>query len=275
MKLYLRLSIVFLFVFGLHSCKTSKQTTSGSGKSIEVSKHEYFEAMLDNEIQYTSLSCKMNIELQSGNTKLGSKGSFKLIKDKAIQLSVSLPLLGTEMFRMHITPDSVIVLDRLNQRYIAEDISTFKARNAGLDFNALQCLFTNRLFIPGKSDVTKADYSYFNVNQKDNQMFLTLKGDKKLNYTFAGNSDSHIVSSYIGMQSTDYLMDWKYSEFENTGNSLFPSKMNVMVTGKGKNLNVYFTFSKIEKNTLTNVDFSIPGKYKRMDINDLLNFLVK
>lgn len=275
MRIYCKaLLILFTAIIVLNSCKSSKSSISDTNISEISNTREYFKTMLDNEPVYKSLSCKMNIELQSGEKKISSKASLKLVKDKVLQISISAPIIGTEIFRVTLTPDSIIALDRYHQQYVVEDISVFKTKNLDLDFNALQSLFTNRLFIPGKSEVTKSDYSAFGVNRKDNQTFLTLKGSKKLNYTFAGNTACKITSSLIEITASDYRVDWKYSDFGDLAGTRFPFKMNVFVTGKNS-LNVNFSFSKIEKDTNVSVDYSVPGKYRRVDINDLIKIFVK
>ena len=263
-----------MMIIGLNACKSSKTAISETNMTEISDTHEYFKVMLDNELQYKSLSYKMNIELQTNEKSLSSKGSIKLVKDKFLQISISVPIIGSEVFRITITPDIIIALDRFNQQYVLEDLSALKAKNADMDFNTLQSLFTNRLFIPGKPEVTDSDDSKFNMERKDGQTFLTLKGNKKLNYTFAGNSACKITSSLIETTSSDYRMEWKYSDFGNVAGTQFPVKMNACVTGK-KNLNVNFSFSKIEKDIDINIDYSIPGKYRRMDINDLIKLLVK
>jgi hypothetical protein len=275
MKFYCKIAVVLCLIAGLNACKSSKQSTVEPGGQLSTTDEEYFETMLDHELQYQTWSCKMNIEFKSKSKISGLSGSLKLVKDKALQISVAVPIFGIEGFRMKITPDSVIALDRLNQRYIAEEISNFKTKEPVLDFNTLQALFTNRLFIPGKKEVTKSDYSSFNVNRKNDQMLFTLKGNRKFNFTFTGNYTHHIVSSFIGMEASDYLMDWKYSSFGDVAGVWFPSQIGVQITAEGKNLNVDMSLSKMEKDKNINVDFSIPDKYRRTDINYLINLLMR
>ncbi len=275
MKSYWTLLVSLVLIIVLNSCKSGKSSIASTGSLAGVTASEYFDTILGNELQYNTLSGKMNIELKTGDKKIGSKATLKLQKDKALQISVLIPIFGSEMFRLHVTPDSIVIIDRLNQRYIAEDISTFKAQNADVDFNVLQSLFTNSLFIPGQKNVAKSDFSSFKIKQKDDQMFLTLKSNQKLNYTFAGDFAHHIMSTSINAESSDYNMNWKYSDFQNAVGVQFPFNIGVAVNGKNKKMDVNFSFSKIEKDTKLNIDFSIPSKYKRIGMNDLLNILIK
>jgi len=271
MKFYAQTGFIFLtMIIGLSACKSSKSSIADADMS-KMTDSEYFEKMLNNELQYESLLCKMSVDLKMS---INPKGSIKLIKDKVLQISLSVPIIGSELFRMTVTPDSIIAIDRVNQQYVAEDISVFKAKNADVDFNTLQSLFANRLFIPGKSEVAKADYSQFNMNRKDNQMLLKPKGNKKLNYTFAGNTACKITSAYIETATSDYRMEWKYSDFGSVDGTRFPFKMNIDVTGN-KKMSLVLSFSQIEKDTDINIDYSVPAKYRRVDIDDLLKMLTK
>ncbi|KAA6301572.1 MAG: hypothetical protein EZS26_002316 [Candidatus Ordinivivax streblomastigis] len=79
-------------------------------------------AVAVNEITFQTLSANLKLTLQS-NAKRSSvsvDGQLKVVKGEALQLSLLMPFLGTEVFRILITPDEMILLDRINGQYFCE-----------------------------------------------------------------------------------------------------------------------------------------------------------
>ena len=77
---------------------------------------------------------------------MASKANLKIINDQILQLSVQ-PLFGIEIFRFYIDNDTVVILDRMNKRYVKESINELKNRYpVEFDYHTLQSLFTNKLF---------------------------------------------------------------------------------------------------------------------------------
>lgn len=66
------------------------------------------------------------------------------------------------MGRIRITPDSIFAVDKMNRRYIAEPLSSYKDR---LPFDirlaSIQALFLNRPFLLGQDDLSMKDFSQF------------------------------------------------------------------------------------------------------------------
>lgn len=87
--------IVFiLLIVGLVSCATSKQSS----------------------ISKQNVAQKAQITLTLDQHKFDMACQLKAWKNELIVLSV-LPMMGIEMFRLEATPDSVIVVDKLNKKY--------------------------------------------------------------------------------------------------------------------------------------------------------------
>ena len=266
-----------LIMIGVTSCKTSKQAVDFSGNSLKhVSTSDYFNDLLEHELTYKTLSLKMNLELNSNGKSISSKATLKMEKDKVIQISVQ-PFLGMEAFRMNITPDSIVVIDRINQRYIAESLSALK-KNGEVDFNVIQSLFSNHLFIPNKSKLSASDKSYFKMEKQmgDDKVVLSLKKSEQLSYLFIGNAINRIATTHVdGTKSAKFSMNWNYSNFELFSDVIFPAKMKVDVATKEKKATVTFSISNIEKDAKMNINLSVPTKYSRIGIDGLFNLLTQ
>lgn len=59
---------------------------------------------------------ELTVPLRSGPVSLG--GSLKMRSGERILLSVLMPVFRTEVGRLEITPDTILLVDRLNRRYV-------------------------------------------------------------------------------------------------------------------------------------------------------------
>lgn len=68
---------------------------------------------------YQWMNAKMNGELETNNGAYSFTGSLRIHRDSTVWISVS-AFMGMESVRALITQDSVIVLNRIDQTYLAE-----------------------------------------------------------------------------------------------------------------------------------------------------------
>ena len=111
-------------------------------------------------------------------------GTLRIKKGEVIQMSIA-PLLGIEVARAEISPNGILVIDRMNKRYVEVSFAEVKAlAKADLDFHTLQALFLNELFLPGKDDLTARDASSFRVEPEAEGIWLNVKRAKRFGYHF-------------------------------------------------------------------------------------------
>ena len=103
-------------ILGLHSCKSKRQIVAATlvEEKVDV---DLFTDILNNQLNFKTFSSRLNMNFSSGTKSLSSKATLRIVKDKAIQLSVQ-PLFGVEMLRLYADPDSLVLLDRMNKRYV-------------------------------------------------------------------------------------------------------------------------------------------------------------
>jgi hypothetical protein len=66
--------------------------------------------------RYQTLSQKANVTLQFDQRAYSMNCSVQMWRNELIVLSLQ-PVLGIEMFRLEATPDSMVVIDKMNRRY--------------------------------------------------------------------------------------------------------------------------------------------------------------
>ena len=93
------LSLLLLLAVGLAGCKTSRHSSSLSGESV-------------------CLSSKVQLTVPHKDATLTVNGTMKLKKEECMQISFLMPILRTEVARMEVTPDEILLVDRMGKRYV-------------------------------------------------------------------------------------------------------------------------------------------------------------
>ena len=116
-KIFKLIYIVALSIVVVTSCTTIEKTSTPE-KSIVAKESELFSKIVEQQPQFSTLTTRCSIVID----KLSSKAQIKMINGEYIQISVQ-PLLGIEMFRIIMTKDSLIVVDKINSVVARESIS--------------------------------------------------------------------------------------------------------------------------------------------------------
>lgn len=265
---------VILSILLTTSCGSKKTVVTG-GKLEKKSSAKIVNDALASELQYKTITTKGSIEFRIGGSAKKSSTVFKIVKDSIIQASVR-PVLGMEAFRINFTPDSIVIIDRMKKVYISEKIKDSKLM-ADFDFNYynLQALFTNQLFVPGKRQVSKADYERYNITATEDVYMLQTKDKGDLLYNFAIDASNRIASTLIYNEKKKVTLQWSYTEFIKDNNIIYPTIMNAQIDIAKRRLDVGISYNKLDIDKNFDVDTSIPAKYEKVDFSELLESYIK
>lgn len=263
-------------VLMLASCSSTKSLKNAH--SIEgMTETEYVENVIANAGGREALTAKMSLSVDlegKGATKVN--GTLRIKKGEVIQMSIA-PLLGIEVARAEISPDGVLVIDRMNKRYVRVSFIELKAlANADLDFHTLQALFLNELFLPGKGDLTARDVSSFRVEEESDGVALDVKKAKRFTYQFLTQAPEALLKeSCIGLAGTPYLLRWKYDAFRALGQKQFPADMCVSFEGGKRPVKASFALSRLSVNSNWETHTKVSNKYEKVELEDILKLLLK
>ena len=257
----------------LTGCKSSKKV--GTVESASVKAHnEFFQSVEDQSFQFRTLTARLNVDLDIPGKQMSSRVDMKMVKDSAFQLSVQ-PFLGIEIFRIELSRDTIKVVDRMNKRYMIENYSNLQGQTP-IEFNFynLQALFTNHLFIPGEQGVSRKHYNRFKLNQEGPVAEIKTKDAMGLFYTFKADGEEKLLSTYVADPSDRYALQWDYADFRLADGQPFPMRMDVQVMKDGASQGgVTLHFSRMQTDVPVKMDFSIPAKYKRITLSQIIKSL--
>lgn len=140
MRIFRFLPLLFLIIIGLSGCKTSRQSRSSLPKEGEF------------------LSSKVLLTVPHKDAVLTVNGTMKLKSGEIMQLSFLMPILRSEVARMEVTPDEILLIDRMGKRYVQTTRKELKNRlPKKLDFVHLEKLLYSASKPGGKKVLTGKD----------------------------------------------------------------------------------------------------------------------
>ena len=260
----------------LASCSATKSLKKSH--SIEgMTEMEFVESVIENTGGWRALTAKMSLSLDlegKGVTKVS--GTLRIKKGEVIQMSIA-PLLGIEVARAEISPNGILVIDRMNKRYVEVSFAEVKAlAKADLDFHTLQALFLNELFLPGKDDLTARDASSFRVEPEAEGVWLNVKRAKRFGYHFLTEAPEALLKeSYIGLNGTPYGLRWKYDDFRALERKQFPVDMKLVFEGGKKPVKAALALSRLSTNGDWEARTEVSKKYEKVELEEILKILLK
>ena len=267
---------VAVLVLAFSSCSSTK--TLKKSHSIEgMTEREYVENVVTNAGGWDALTGKMTLAVdlgEKGVTKVN--GMLRIKRNKVIQMSIT-PLLGIEVARIEISPDGVLVIDRMNKRYVKASFAEVMAlASADLNFHTLQSLFMNELFLPGKNSVTIRDFSAYHIDVDVANVMLEVKKQKRFSYRFHTQAPEALLKeTHIGLIGTPYGLKWKYDDFRLLEHKRFPMEMYVSFIGGKKPLEASFKLSRLSTESNWDAHTELSKKYKQVELEDILKLLLK
>lgn len=265
MKITFAPTLFFLMLLGfasifLVSCKTIKRPAPVT--FTEIPDYNLIE---DNAFSFQTFDARLSVDANLNGQRHTVTASLRMKKDEKIWVSVS-PFLGIELFRVLITPDSVVAINRLENIYHASDISylneLFKTQ---VDFEMLQAILTGNDF---------ENYSYENVTvSKDNMPHVTFKSTRDAsgnkNASFKHNlwfdtQQMKISRHFITDEKESYIFDINYAAFKEVDEHVLPHEVNMSINSGTDSIVLGITFSRVNINRDLSFPLRIPDNYKKM-----------
>jgi hypothetical protein len=77
------------------------------------------------ESPFLSSDVQLTLPMRGGDMSVN--GTMKMVSGEGVQLSFAMPLFGSEVARLEMTPDTLLVVDRMNRRYVQAPVSAVNA----------------------------------------------------------------------------------------------------------------------------------------------------
>lgn len=258
----------------LPSCKTSGKTVKikEEKKTEDKSAPDLQSLIEQHSFTANSMSAKASVRYKTAtgdNTEFNI--NMRMLKDSAIWISIS-PLLGIEVARVMLTPDSVMYMDRMNNKYALNNYNYLNRMfDVNVDFEIIQGILTGNLFAYKKN-------KFNSVYLEDQYYILSTLSKKKLQRSledidinrpvvqdmYIDPSTYRIIRLQIEDHRSGKMLQTSYSDHRETITGLFPHRL-VTIVKAGEQVDVDIQYQKLNINETVTFPFKIPSGYAKMD----------
>ncbi len=268
---YIILCGILLVNMTIISCRTTrkinkviapKDTTAIIGNRSAADSIAFVNATIEQfksrRIEFKTFSAKIKVEIEDSKGKQPDVTAVvRIIKDSAIWISLSATFLNIEVYRMLITKDSVILLNKQNKEVQFRSLDFLQdVTEIPFDFTTVQDLLIGNPVFYNDSVNTFKRYENFILISSVGKYFknlLTLSNDNKLLL--------HSKLDDVDM-ARNRTADITYDDFENNNGIYFSTYRQLIASEKNK-IDIRLNFKQYEFNKELSVSFSIPKNYKR------------
>ena len=301
MKKYLPSFLLLAFMLTAGGCATKKTVptaplnpSEGKGKQSgtafasplpsegSVKASSFVNLVQANKVSADNIVADLTFNLKTDKKDISVPGSLHMRRGAVIRIQLFVPILRSEVGRLEFTPDYVLVVDRLHKEYIQADYNQLDfLRDNGIDFNALQSLFWNELFVPGAENSTDAVLAQLTQEpEHDGRKPFSLKKGK-LTYTWTTDAKTaKIVQTQAKYDSSAHgasSLDWQYDQFKAIGGKLFPAWQRFQFATNAKNKKqtaaVTLDMDDITTDSKWDARTTVSSKYKKVESDDILSKL--
>ena len=216
------------------------------------------ETIKKNFLYFKTFSAKIKLEIDdSKGKKPDLLANIRMIKDSAIWISISASILNIEVFRVLVTKDSVILLNKQDKEVQYRSINYLQEiTEIPFDFKTLQNLLIGNPIFYNDSNISVRKFDQFLLVSSKNKDFKNL-----LTISTEDNTLTHSKLDDVNMER-NRTADFTYDSYVNLNEIKFSTYRQIIASEKNK-LDVRMNFKQFEFNKELSVYFSVPKNYKK------------
>ena len=211
-----------------------------------------------NWIDFKTFSAKIKLDVEdSKGKKPDLLANIRMIKDSVIWISISASILNIEVFRVLITKDSVILLNKQEKEVQYRSINYLQEiTDIPFDFKTLQNLIVGNPIFYNEDEITVRKFEEF--------LLISAVSNEFKNFITISKKDNTLLHSKLDdlNLTRNRTADFTYDSYSNNSGFPFSTYRQIVATEKNK-LDVRMNFKQFEFNKELSVNFYIPKNYKK------------
>jgi hypothetical protein len=222
-------------------------------QNTDNSKTDRLNAIKSKMAAFNTLSIKAKADLNIANKSNDVTMNIRIRNNEAIWVSVT-AIAGLEVARALITPDSVKVLNRLDNVYIKKPFSyIYEFTNDQITFKTLQSVLVGNLITEFVTDQTD-----LSIDGPQVQLKNTLGS---MIYNVNVNDQNKVVKSDLSDPAANQSLIVEYGEFLPASQQEIPQSVMMKSSVKNKNIGLNLKFSKVEIDVPVDLPFKVPERF--------------
>jgi hypothetical protein len=240
---------------------------------VSLQKQEFLQKVSDNAQHSRFITSKVKFSVEVGAQQLTLTGNLKMKRDDVIRLQL-MAFGFVEAGRLEFTKDYVLIMDRINKQYLKVPYQHLDfLRNSGLDFYALQALFWNELFQPGKARMTDELLKDYVTDMESEDAVISMEGGKLSYRWLADKSSAKLKMANILYKDKfrgNYQLNWDYQDFQLNGRKLFPMDHKISFTTPDKEVKFEMLLNYMGADEDWETRTEVSGKYRQVSVDEIL-----
>lgn len=240
------------------SCKTKRKIAMPSPDTpteISAASAASIKTFELNNLDFHTFSGRAKAKIEMGKNIHDVTLNVRIERNKAIWLSVT-AILGVEVARVLITPDSVKILNKLQGEYIAKPFAyIYNYTNQGITFTTLQDLLmanvSSNLLRTNNVQVASATDEFIVVGIKD-----------QLSYQYRINEENRPFNFVLQEVGGTNNLEAFYGDYAKTGGYNFPQNIALNIIGGEVSLKAQLGYNRVSFNENVDMPFSVSSRYK-------------
>ncbi|RCH54655.1 hypothetical protein DJ568_12615 [Mucilaginibacter hurinus] len=237
-------------------CKSKKQLVNRNvpaGVKPATEAAAKLAAIRAKQVSFNTFSARAKTDLDINGDKNDCTMNIRISRDKKIWVSVT-ALLGIEIARAVITPDSIMVINKLQGIYTRKPFSfVHKFTGREIDYGTLQALLVGNAIPKLLNDST--EFQAINPN-----MNLSGKLDKLL-YKLIVGPDLRVTQTSLANAQARQSLQVTNKTFILVEGRAVPSEIDIASVVKSQKIQVNLRYNKVEFDRQLDYPFSIPDSY--------------
>jgi len=254
---YLGKLCVLICCLTIVSCKSKKKLDGTNPKNASIEMEDKastnLKKILLQQTDFSTFSTKATTELSMNGNSFDVTMNIRIKKGEGIWVSVTY-FAGLEAARALITPDSIKVMDKINNNYIKKPFSFVNQyANEKIDYATLEAILVGNC-IP------------FTLNNKRELLLknegLVIDGQtNQMLYYVNFNSDLKPASTTLKTTNDLQNLTVNVASFENIGGNLIPKILNIASAAGSKSIGLKMDYNKTVLNEPVDFPFNVSKRF--------------
>lgn len=263
-RLRLTVAVLALALTALNGCGPLRDAVTPAPDPKEVLVSEALASLRASEADFSFFATRFSGTAVLNGQEIGVGGNIRIKNDSAIYVSVS-PLLGIEIGRLLFTPDTVKMINRIDNTYYVGDMAIINDMlNTHLDFHMLQALLVGNDFSHFSDDGFRASID-------DGRVLLHSSSRAPRNapagVAFQQNlwldaGSYRIEENLLYEPASGRSLRAIYHNTATVDGRQLPGEISLVFTEPGAQASLRMRYSRTSINEPQAMRFSIPGNYR-------------